>query len=124
MRDAHRLGVAGGLIHLVYSSAATAGEVPARAELDALLVVARTWNNAVAGISGLLLYQNGSFFQILEGERGSAWRRSSGRYPAISGNDRITKIVVEAIANRDFGEWKMGFPNVSPLELATIPGLK
>jgi hypothetical protein len=109
-----------GLIHLIYTSAPTKREF-SRAELDALLVVARR-NNAAAKISGLLLYQNGSFFQILEGERDSV----EALFRKISGDkrhNRITKIVVEAIDKRNFGEWKMGFPDVKPLELATIPGL-
>jgi hypothetical protein len=108
------------LIHLIYTSAPTKGEF-SRADLNALLVVARK-NNAAAKISGLLLYQNGSFFQILEGERESV----ETLFLKISGDkrhNRITKIIVEVIDRRNFGEWKMGFPDVSPLELATIPGL-
>jgi hypothetical protein len=94
-----------GLIHLIYTSAPTKGEF-SRADLDALLVVARK-NNAAANISGLLLYQNGSFFQILEGERESVetiFRKISGD----KRHHRITKIIVEAIDRRNFGE--DGFP--------------
>lgn len=36
---------------------------------------------------------------------------------------RITKIIVEPIEERDFGNWTMGFPKVSSKELAEIPGL-
>jgi len=117
---AHRLGIHMTLIHIIYSSVSTTGAFN-RPELEALLQIAHG-NNAVAHVSGLLLYQSSSFFQILEGERDSVeliFRRISGDRR----HAQITKIIVEAIDKRDFGDWTMGFPNIDPLEMASIPGL-
>jgi hypothetical protein len=36
---------------------------------------------------------------------------------------RVTTIISEPIEERAFGEWTMGFPQVSSKELAEIPGL-
>ena len=52
------------LIHCIYASAASREFTPE--ELEELLVVARK-NNEALGVTGMLLYEKGSFFQILEG---------------------------------------------------------
>ena len=108
------------LVHCIYCSAATnAALTPA--ELDAILEVSRT-NNAKAGITGMLLYQDGSFFQILEGDRAVV----AALYDKIGCDKRharVTKIVLESIEQRAFGEWTMGYPRVSRAQLAEIPGL-
>lgn len=62
MRD----GIMDRLIQLVYRSAATRSVGPK--ELDALLWATRRIS-ARRGITGMLLYFEGSFFQVLEGEQ-------------------------------------------------------
>jgi len=52
------------LAHLIYSSAAT--RPLSRQELQDLHAKVER-NNAARGITGMLLYANGSFFQVLEG---------------------------------------------------------
>ncbi|MEM9483137.1 MAG: EAL domain-containing protein [Cyanobacteria bacterium P01_F01_bin.116] len=107
------------LIHLIYSSAAT---FPMQdADLIQLLEKSRE-NNSQTEITGMLLYENGSFFQILEGEPGAVDKL----YERISQDDRHTKSVViirEPIAKRAFGKWTMGFAKLGSQELDEIVGL-
>lgn len=109
------------LIHCIYSSAAVAADDMKPAALGALLEVCRR-NNAAADVSGMLLYRDGSFFQVLEGEREVV----DALYQKIAldtRHHRTTKIISESIAERDFANWTMGHPKISPKEQASLPGL-
>lgn len=108
------------LFHCIYCSASTSVEL-SRDELDRLLAACRD-NNARVGITGMLLYQNRSFFQVLEGDR-TAVESLYGKIAHDKRHARVKKIIAEPIQDRDFGAWTMGFPKVSAQELATIPGL-
>ncbi|MEP6494253.1 MAG: BLUF domain-containing protein [bacterium] len=108
------------LVHCIYCSAAKGGAIAA-AELSAILADARR-NNARLEVSGMLLYEDGAFFQILEGDRTVV----EGLFDKIFSDPRhgrVTKIVLEPIANRSFAEWTMGYPRITRAELSTIPGL-
>lgn len=107
------------LIHLIYSSAAT--RQIHDDEIIKLLENARA-KNARLGITGMLLFQNGSFFQILEGSPEAV----DQLYHEIEQDDRHTKEVIiirEPIPKRSFGEWTMGYSKISPQELNEIVGL-
>ncbi|SEQ38542.1 Sensors of blue-light using FAD [Solimonas aquatica] len=108
------------LVHCIYTSAARS---PAfgRKELDELLKVCRT-NNQAHGVTGMLLFEKGSFFQILEGER-SQVEALFDKIATDPRHVRINKLIVERIAQRDFGEWTMGHGEISALDLLRIPGL-
>jgi hypothetical protein len=56
------------LIHCIYANAAARDL--GRDELDSILAQSRK-GNARLGITGMLLCVDGSFFQVLEGERGA-----------------------------------------------------
>lgn len=106
------------LIHCIYASAAT--RQFAAAELTTLLQAARQHNDS-AGLTGILLYTEGSFFQVLEG----APKVVEALYAKIEvdkRHDQVTKIVSEAIPSRSFAQWTMGFSQVSRKELALISG--
>lgn len=93
------------LNQLVYASAAA--NPFSQAELRGLLSKARARNSTV-GITGLLLYHNQSFFQILEGEEedtDSIFARI-GRDPR---HNRILLLSKKNIEERNFGDWSMGF---------------
>lgn len=97
------------MISIVYVSAATQPFSPA--ELDALLEKSRT-NNTRDGISGVLLYRDGDFLQVLEGPE-EAVRRT---YERISRDRRHGGVIVldeSEIDERNFGEWSMGFRRVN-----------
>ncbi|OII03976.1 BLUF domain-containing protein [Curtobacterium sp. Leaf154] len=93
------------LLSLVYMSAAN--QVFDQELLDALLEHAREHNTA-SDLSGLLVYKDGRFMQLLEGPEAAVLET----YRRITDDPRHTEIgllVEERIHTRRFGEWKMAF---------------
>ena len=89
--------------------------------MAAILDAARR-KNASLSITGMLLYTEGSFFQVLEGPSDAL----ASLLATIKNDSRhasVTKIIDEPIARRDFPDWKMGYSHVSQHELVTIDGL-
>jgi hypothetical protein len=108
------------LVHCVYCSASTKMSLSSM-ELESLLAECRRSNSA-ANITGILLYQNGSFFQVLEGERDTV-EPLFHKIGLDKRHHHTKKIIFEPIATRSFAAWTMGFPKITSKELATIPGL-
>lgn len=76
-------------------------------ELNELLLKARQ-NNESMGVSGMLLFHEGSFIQALEGEEQSV----KALYEKIAQDKRHTETLVMftgMVAERDFDGWSMGF---------------
>ena len=104
---------------LIYTSLATQPlSVPG---LQALVRKARE-RNAAAGITGLLLYLDDAFLQVLEGRREAVHalygeiirdRRHTGAYVLLD----------TPIRQRSFGDWSMGYAGVTRADLAALPGL-
>ena len=89
--------------------------------LHDILQVSRV-NNEQLGVTGMLLYQNGSFFQVLEGEK----KTVETLYEKIvldSRHERSIKIIFEPIQERSFSHWTMGYASLSNEDLQTIEGL-
>jgi Sensors of blue-light using FAD len=105
------------MLQVIYSSAAT---VPfSELELTLLLRGARA-NNTKLGVTGMLLFQDGSFLQVVEGDEPvvEALLQKIGRDERHSGVNTLLRREVEA---RHFGDWAMGF--VSPKYLTkALPG--
>jgi Sensors of blue-light using FAD len=108
------------LIHCIYSSASVTADFKP-ADLAALLEVCRR-DNAAADISGMLLYRDGTFFQVLEGDR-PVVDALFDKIALDKRHCRTAKIISEAIPERDFAAWTMGYPKISPKEQASVPGL-
>ncbi len=107
------------LSHLIYASAARkASSVEA---LKALLEQSRR-RNAELAVTGMLLYVEGSFFQVIEGGT-SAIDRLYADIEADGRHTGLTLIIRESIARRAFGDWSMGCVLATRDELASIPGL-
>lgn len=107
------------MIHLVYASVATQDFSPA--QLTELLQKARVENQRLQ-LTGMLLYSEGNFFQVLEGEPGSV----DGMYKKLRLDKRhhqLTLVMREPIAKRYFADWSMGFSSVTPQELSEVEGL-
>jgi hypothetical protein len=107
------------LIQCAYASAATRDFEPAT--LAELLQAARE-NNAKLGLTGMLLYAEGSFFQVLEGQADVV----DALYAKIEHDprhDRVTLIIREPLSKRYFDTWTMGFYKVSREELAGMSGV-
>src|SRR5271165_4380396 len=104
MRD-----MAGNIHQIVYSSASA--EPMSAEELADILEMARD-NNAAEGITGMLLYRNGHFLQVLEGpeERLGRLVEKLKRDP----RHRNIRILLDgSIPARAFGTWSMAFQDVS-----------
>lgn len=96
------------LIRLVYASAAT--KPFDQSELRELLQKART-NNSALGITGMLLYHKGSFFQILEGPE----EEVAPLFTRIEGDPRHDRVLLLSKTEEkepSFGAWSMGFIDV------------
>lgn len=108
------------LVQCIYCSASAPGAF-GRNELPELLEECRT-NNAKCDITGILLYHNQSFFQVLEGDR-SVVEALFEKVASDSRHTRVTRIILEPISERTFADWTMGYPRISRKELSDIPGL-
>ena len=108
------------LAHCIYCSVASNPNF-SPSDLQSLLEVSRAKNTRL-GISGMLLYQDGTFFQVIEGELDIV----ENLFNTIDGDTRhqkVTKIILEQIPRREFGDWTMGYANATYKELQEIPGL-
>ena len=107
------------LTHIIYASiAASAFDA---AELKALLQKIRV-KNSERGITGMLLYTSGSFFQVLEGED-TTLADLFAKIAADPRHKNVTKIIQEPITRRDFSDWTMGYGEFDSKDLASIEGL-
>ena len=90
-------------------------------EMVYLLDIIRT-NNKKLNVTGMLLYDDGSFFQVLEGDKAAVNSLFNiiEKYPRHS---KVSKIVEEPIVSRSFSEWTMGYSDVSIKELKQIKAL-
>jgi hypothetical protein len=107
------------MIHIIYASVQT--QDFSSAQLTELLQKARG-KNEDRHLTGMLLYSDGNFFQVLEGEPDFV----DGMYKTLHLDKRhkqLTMIVREPIAKRYFADWSMGFSSVTPEELRQVDGL-
>ncbi|MCG8634611.1 MAG: BLUF domain-containing protein [Desulfobacterales bacterium] len=107
------------LVHCIYSS--TAVEEFSESEIVDLLAKARQTNSEL-GVTGMLLYDKGSFFQVIEGEP-EVITSLLASIEKDKRHDRFVKIIYEEIDERDFSEWTMGYSGVTRKELNNIEGL-
>ena len=107
------------LVHCIYCSASTTDFTVS--ELNTLLDECRG-KNAKVEVTGMLLYRDRTFFQVLEGDRPVV----EALFEKI-GKDkrhvRVTKVILEPIEQRTFAAWTMGYSEMTAKELADIPGL-
>lgn len=99
------------LHRLIYVSAAR--EEVSSADLERLLGIARR-NNEAAGVTGLLLYHDGSFFQVLEGPKEAVVRIFS----TVERDPRHSRVIVlqnKVAETRAFPNWSMGYMNAHAL---------
>jgi len=107
------------LVHCIYVS--TASHPFQNEELAKLLHTCRVKNERL-GITGILLYMAGRFFQVLEGDPDTV----SALYTIIERDKRhkeVTQIIFEAISKRNFPSWSMGMIDLSGDKLHQIASL-
>lgn len=106
------------MLSLTYFS--TASGVMAKDDLLALLDHVRTKNEAL-GLTGMLLYSDGSFVQTLEGPQ-DVVEDAFGRIAADRRHRDVFVALREDIEQRAFPDWSMGFREVSKEESESLPG--
>ncbi|WP_294532175.1 phosphate-starvation-inducible PsiE family protein [uncultured Rhodoblastus sp.] len=108
------------MIEISYISAAT-NPMSTQDLLD-LLQKSRE-NNANNGITGMLLYGNGAFLQVLEGDE----RVVDALIATIRKDPRHTNLKMiyrKNIERRQYSDWTMGFKHISEKELQNVEGLR
>ncbi len=106
------------MIQLIYISISV--NWPTDAELVSLLRQARS-QNLRRDITGMLLYSNRTYLQVLEGEAKDVHEL----YDVICKDPRNEGHVIlleSEILNRNFPDWSMGFENLESSSAKEIPG--
>lgn len=103
---------------LTYASSAS--NLLTKEQLTAILETARERNRA-AQITGMLLYKDGNFMQVLEGEEATV----RGLLQKICSDPRhkgVLILLAGDVAERSFPDWSMGFRDLRSPELNHMPG--
>lgn len=97
------------IFSVLYASSAV--ELFSEAELLELLRVSRR-NNSRDSVTGILLYHDGNFMQVLEGPENSVGNVLTrvGRDPRHRG---MLTLLTQQLSVRDFPDWSMGFRDLS-----------
>jgi uncharacterized membrane protein (DUF373 family) len=108
------------MIQISYISSATAPM--SNQDLLGLLQECRE-NNAESGVTGMLIYCNATFLQVLEGDE----KVVDDLIDKIRKDPRHTNLQVlhrRTIERRQHSDWSMGFKRVSDKELRVVEGLR
>ncbi len=104
---------------LVYSSDAT---TPMQAEdLESLLTLARQ-ANAEKGITGALVYINGVFLQVLEGDA-AVLRSLMAKITRDVRHEAVSVLQEGEVPAAVFADWDMAYLSASPQQIAQWAGL-
>ena len=108
----------GRLVQLIYVSSAShlLDEQALRAILESSVR-----HNTPQAVTGMLLYANGAFMQVLEGDE-AAVAETMSRIQADTRHHDIFELSHTPITTREFGSWSMGFRALTPADAATWPG--
>lgn len=107
-----------GIFHCIYASTAT--RPMGHAELLGLLEDARAANQHV-GLTGMLLYTEGNFFQVLEGPPATL-EALLRRIESDARHREVVTIIREPIRQRNFADWTMGFASLTGADLQAVIG--
>jgi hypothetical protein len=103
---------------LVYVSTATIRW--SDTDLDQLLQQSRK-DNFIADITGLLLFKDGNFMQILEGPR-DAVLKLLAKIRRDARHQGVLVLFEEETPHREFKDWSMGFKKIGPGTTLAAPG--
>ena len=104
--------------YLIYIS--TAVQALSDEELKEILVISQE-NNSRDGLTGMLLYGEGTFVQLLEGEVG-ALNETYERIKADQRHKNLSKLDEGVTELRLFPDWSMGYKVISPDDMSEIKG--
>jgi len=106
------------MYYMIYLSAGT--DWFDESELNDILTISNI-NNSRDGITGLLLYGDGNFIQLLEGTESDV----QAAFQKISLDKRhkgVTVIASGPLKIRNFPQWAMGFKSINALSFASFEG--
>lgn len=89
-------------------------------DLIGLLAKARE-NNTRLNVTGMLLYHDGNFLQVLEGEE-AAVRPLFEKISQDPRHQSIIKLIERPLTERQFGAWSMAFRTVADVSLESLDG--
>ena len=108
------------LHQIIYTSHAT--ELMDGPQLVALLERARS-NNTKLGVTGLLLYGQGSFMQTIEGDA-AVLRRLYATIERDPRHDGVIVICDDPISQRSFADWSMAFREITEADAEGLAGFR
>ena len=106
------------LLSLVYVSASS--HLMSDDELEAILRTSRE-NNSEVGLTGMLLYYDGAFMQVLEG-REETVRQTYARINQDPRHHTIIPLLQEYIPQRNFADWSMAYHRLQRDDMAQVEG--
>lgn len=104
--------------YIMYLSAAV--QWPTESDLTDILSVSRV-NNKRQNITGVLLYGEGKFIQVLEGDK-MLLQETLDRISNDNRHKGITHIASGRQEERNFSEWSMGFKLIDAGTLSALEG--
>ncbi|GGK96957.1 hypothetical protein JOE58_003256 [Curtobacterium luteum] len=107
------------MLSLIYSSVAT--RPLGDDDLASLLDQSRR-SNEREDVTGVLLFRNGYFLQLLEGPD-AAVRAKLDRIKHDDRHAKVRVILEDHVEERQFPEWTMGFP-AADADLVDVPGYR
>ena len=78
-------------------------------------------SNTRAEITGMLLYKDGNFMQVIEGEAATV-QNLFAKISADPRHHKITTLLEGPAAEREFTDWSMGFTDLDTPQAAGVPG--
>ena len=105
------------LIQLIYLSSLT--DIKMEHEIGKILE-SSVRHNQEDGITGMLLYANGNFMQVLEGEA-EAVEKTYARICADPRHYDIVNLIREPITERQFSQWSMGYLHLNESHIRAFP---
>ena len=106
------------LIQLIYTSAAVRDM--SQADLEAILATSVS-NNTRDGLTGMLLYHDGSFMQAIEGEE-AVVMATFNRIQRDPRHGHVFMIDQRTVSERAFSRFSMGFRRLVSSDLTNHPG--
>jgi hypothetical protein len=106
------------MLTITYASSAYA--LFSEVELTDLLISARE-NNLKNEITGLLLYKDGNFMQVIEGPT-IAVVELYGKIVADTRHHVVMKLLEHELVERSFASWQMAFCNLNGPGVKEVPG--
>ena len=78
-------------------------------------------NNEKLSLTGMLLYKDGKFMQVLEGEEETV-KQLSAKIDRDPRHTNVTLLLQGPTSEREFPDWSMGFHDLDALQVTGIPG--